>query len=68
MRDSGSANDWPLRYGWVFIVAGRWKGHKGFYDDDHGPYCVVYPEGANGYVLVSPSSLIEAPEEDESIH
>ncbi len=61
-------DDWPLRYGEVFIVAGRWRGRRGYYDDDEGPYCIVYPHGVNGYVLVRPSSLVEAPEEDESIH
>ena len=59
---------WPLRYGEVFIVGGRWKGRRGYYDDDEGPYCVVYPEGVKGYLFVRASSLIEALEEDEAIH
>jgi hypothetical protein len=59
---------WPLRYGTVFIVAGRWKGHRGFYDDDDGRYCIVYPEDAIGYVLVRASSLVEAPEAEDTIH
>ena len=58
----------PLRYGRVFIIAGRWKGRRGFYDDDEGSYCVVYPDGVNGYVLVRPSSLVEAPDEEDTVH
>jgi hypothetical protein len=41
----------------------------GYYDDDEdGGYCVVYPDGVKGYVLVRPSSIVEAPEDDDMIH
>ena len=56
------------RWGRVFIVAGRWKGRMGSYDDDDRCYCVVYPEGARKPVLVRPSSIIEAPEPDDVVH
>jgi len=53
----------------VFIVGGRWKGKMGYYDDDEGEgYCVVYPDGVKGYVLVRPTSIVEAPEPDDTIH
>jgi len=56
-------------WGRVFIVGGRWKGRMGYYDDDEdGGYCVVYPDGVKGYVLVRPSSIVEAPEPEDTIH
>jgi hypothetical protein len=56
-------------WGRVFIVAGRWKGRRGYYDDDEcGGYCIVYPDGVDGYVLVRPTSIVEAPEPDDTIH
>ena len=40
----------------------------GYYDDDEGQYCIVYPEGMTGYALMRPSSIVEAPEADDTIH
>jgi hypothetical protein len=57
-----------LRWGRVFIVAGRWKGHLGTYDDDDRGYCIVYPDGVRQAVLVRPSSIVEAPEPDDTVH
>lgn len=56
------------RWGRVFIVAGRWKGCRGTYDDDDRGYCIVYPDGVATPVLVRPSSIIEAPEPGEPLH
>ena len=56
------------RWGSVFIVAGRWKGRMGFYDDDDRCYCIVYPDGARQPVLVRPSSIVEAPEPGDLVH
>jgi hypothetical protein len=56
------------RWGRVFIVAGRWKGRLGTYDDDDRGYCVVYPDGVATPVLVRPTSIIEAPEPDDVVH
>jgi hypothetical protein len=58
----------PPPWGRVFIVGGRWKGRMGYYDDEDGGYCVVYPDGVEGYVLVRPSSIVEAPEPEDTIH
>lgn len=56
-------------WGRVFIVAGRWKGRMGYYDDDaDGGYCIVYPDDVEGYVLVRSSSIVEAPEVEDTIH
>jgi hypothetical protein len=52
----------------VFIVAGRWKGRMGYYDDDEGGFCIVYPDGVKGYALVRSSSIVEAPEPADTIH
>jgi hypothetical protein len=41
----------------------------GYYDDDAGVgYCIVYPDNVNGYVLVRSSSIVEAPELEDTIH
>lgn len=41
----------------------------GYYDDDaDGGYCIVYPDDESGYVLVRPSSIVEAPELEDTIH
>lgn len=56
------------RWGRVYIVAGRWKGRLGSYDDDDRGYCIVYPDGVAKPVLVRPSSIIEAPEPGEPMH
>ncbi len=40
----------------------------GYYDDDEGNLCIVYPDGVRGYVLLRPSSIMEAPETDDTIH
>lgn len=54
------------QWGRVRIVAGRWKGRAGSYDDDEGRYCIVYPDGVDGYVLVRPSSIVQAPRSGDS--
>jgi len=36
--------------------------------DENGGYGVVYPDGVNGYVLVRPTSIVEAPQDDDTIH
>ena len=33
------AGDWDS---YVLITRGRWKGRLGLYDDDEGPYAIVY--------------------------
>ncbi len=43
-------------------------GGQDTHDDDDGGYCVVYPDGVDGYVLVRPSSIMEAPESEDTIH
>lgn len=63
-RQEGERPAW----GRVFIVAGRWKGHLGTYDDDDRGYCVVYPGGVANPVLVRPTSILEAPEPDDVVH
>ena len=56
-------------WGRVFILGGRWKGKMGYSDDDEdGDYCVVYPDGVTAYVLVRPSSIVEAPEPEDTVH
>lgn len=40
----------------------------GYYDDDDDGYCIVHPDGVKGYVLLRPTSIVEAPEEDDTIH
>jgi hypothetical protein len=56
-------------WGRVFIVRGRWKGRMGYYDDDdEGGYCIVYPDRVKGYVLLRPTSIMEAPESEDTIH
>lgn len=55
-------------YGHVFIVAGRWKGRRGYYDNDDGTYCIVYLQNVDGWVRVRPSSLVEAPGPDDLLH
>ncbi len=46
--------------GRVFIVAGRWKGRMGYYDDDaDGRVLHCDPDDVKGYVLVRPSSIVE---------
>ena len=40
----------------------------GYYDDDEGNLCIVYPDGVQGYVLLRPSSIVEAPEAEDTIH
>lgn len=53
----------------MFILGGRWKGKMGYSDDDEdGDYCVVYPDGVTAYVLVRPSSIVEAPEPEDTVH
>ncbi len=55
-------------WGRVFIVGGRWKGQMGYYDDDVGHLCIVYPDQGEGYVLLRPSSIIEAPDVGDMVH
>lgn len=61
-----SSSRFPLRiqpdWGRVLIVSGRWKGRMGYYDNDEGAYCIVYPDGMTDYVLLRPSSIVKAPE------
>ena len=41
----------------------------GYYDDDESDrYCIVYPDSVKGCVLVRPSSIVEAPEPEDTIH
>jgi len=43
-------------------------GRMGYYDDDEGNLCIVYQDGAQGYALLRRSSIVEAPETDDTIH
>ena len=55
-------------FGHVFVIAGRWKGRRAYYDDDEGAFCIIYLEGIDGYVRVKPGSIVEAPGPCDTIH